>query len=162
LEVGVNSYVSVEDATAYFADRFFAAPPSSVWEEADTTARETALTTATARIDRLTLVGVKADPDQDLEFPRSYVTTVEEEPKTYTEPEVLPNVKRAVYEEALAILGGDSPSLRAQLQAEGVTSARIGSVAETYDGSGALMGGFASGAAAEYMKPYMKSVAAFG
>jgi hypothetical protein len=156
LEVGVNSYVTEAEASAYFADRRFR--DLEAWNTATVPDREAALVTATDHVDRNTFVGRRLDPDQALEFPRCYPVTDEDEPGLKCDPDIVPDVKKATYEEALAILAGKDPSLRARLQAEGVTSARLGSVAETFSGAGANRGAFASPAAADYMKPYLKGL----
>jgi hypothetical protein len=164
LEVGTNSYVSVEEADAFFADRFLAEPFVGVWGNATSEDKEKALITATQRVDANRFVGAKADPLQALEFPRRYDVREGDEPGVLVETAVLPNVKRAVFEESLALLAGTDDSLRARLQREGVTSARIGGASETYSGAGAgsAQAGLASAAAAEYLRPYLKARAAFG
>lgn len=160
LTVGTNSYVTVAEATTYYGDRFWV--DSSAWTDASTGGKEQALITASLRLDRLPLVGRKVDPEQALEFPRCYIFQDSGEAGETCDLEVLPNVKRAVYEEALAIISGKDVSLRLQLQAQGVTSSRLGGVAETYSGAGATLAGLASVAARDYMRPYIKSSAAFG
>ncbi len=160
LVVDTNSYVSVAEADAFFADKFFA--DTSPWEAATAADKERALITATRRIDALSLVGTKADPLQALEFPRAWQVWEEDEPGVYVETGVLPNVKRACMEEALATLAGEEEPLRVQLQREGVTSAKIGSTSESYSGTGAMRPALLSESAAGYLRPYLKSAAAFG
>lgn len=161
LAVGENSYISVEDADAFFADIY--APEVFPWQEADDTAKEQALITATRRIDAQSYLGRKKDPEQLLQFPRCYAATVEEEATEVCDLDILPHVKAATCEEALAILAGESgdEELRAKLQAQGVTSAKIGSTSETFSGAGAWRAGLSSGSAAEYLKPYRRAVSAF-
>ncbi len=160
LVVGENSYVSVADTDAFFADKLFA--DASPWEVATAANKERALITATRRIDALSLVGTKADPLQALEFPRAWQVWEGDEPGVYVETGVLPNVKRACMEEALATLAGEEEPLRVRLQREGVTSAKIGSTSETYTGIGAMRPALLSASAADYLRPYLKSAASLG
>ena len=164
--VGQNSYVTVEEADAFFADKFFA--DTSPWAEATSEEKEKALITATRRIDALPLVGAPADPIQALAFPRAFATREgvrhnwdEPEPGVYVETGVLPNVKRACMEEALATLAGGEEPLRVRLQRQGVTSAKVGSTSESYSGTGALRPALISEAASGYLEPYIRSAAGF-
>ena len=157
LTVGENSYVSVAEADEYFVGYYGA----EEWEAASTEEKESALITATTRIDRLALLGSKTTADQALAFPRSYSVWVEGEPAAVADAGVLPNVKRACFEEALAVLRGQTVSKRAQLQKEGVISSRVGRAAETYSGIGAMQT-LASMEAADYLKPYVAGPGALG
>ncbi len=65
-------------------------------------------------------------------------------------------------EEALATLAGEEEPLRVRLQREGVTAAKIGSTSESYSGTGAMRPALLSESAAGYLRPYLKSAAAFG
>ena len=69
ITVGTNSYLTEEDATLYFADKF----GYDKWSgEAN---KPGALISATQQLDLLcNWHGLKSDSDQNLEFPRSYVT----------------------------------------------------------------------------------------
>ena len=66
LTKGVNSYVSVEDAEAYFLNRI----DVSAWNEAEATEKERALITATTMMEYMSWVGTMADENQKLVFPR--------------------------------------------------------------------------------------------
>ena len=66
LEVGVNSYVSLVEAEAYFADRLNVA----AWTEADDPSKEQALVTAAKQLNLTRWIGVIADKSQTLAFPR--------------------------------------------------------------------------------------------
>ena len=160
LTVGIDSYVSVEEADTYFTGRYGA----DAWTGATTEDKETVLKTATQHIDRMGLLGTKKDAEQVLEFPRCYSAMVEGEPKEVCDADVLPNVKRAVYEEALALLSGTDDSYHARLQAEGVISERVLDATVTYSGAGAskVRAGLASREAAGYIEPYVRATAAFG
>jgi hypothetical protein len=66
LEKGVNSYVTLAEATAYFSDRLDAA----AWADADDALREQALVTAAKQLNLTRWVGTIADKSQTLAFPR--------------------------------------------------------------------------------------------
>lgn len=67
LSKGVNSYVTVAEANAYFEDRLDVA----AWVDAPDLERGKALTTATSMLDGLNWVGVAVSDSQTLSFPRS-------------------------------------------------------------------------------------------
>lgn len=146
-EAGVNSYVSRADATGYLANRLDA----EAWTQADPARQEAALVTATRRIDMQRLRGVKADPDQPLQFPRRYHTAqgwvVESEP-----PQA---VRDATCEEALALLAEtDGDRTRRRLMEAGVTQRSVGDASESYD-LGALPRGLLSPEARRLLAPYL-------
>lgn len=64
---GVNSYATVEEADAYFADRLDVA----AWTAASSTQKAQALVTATKMLDNLDWIGVAVSDSQTLAFPRS-------------------------------------------------------------------------------------------
>lgn len=123
LTVGVNSYISLTEANAYFGGRY----NSERWQEANETEKEQAILTATRRIDRQKLKGRKVTAEQPLAFPRMAFGTVCEAP---------PQVKDAVCEEALALMVADTTRL--QRIAEGVQSVKIGDASETYSAQYAM------------------------
>lgn len=66
IDVGTNSYVTVEEADAYFSDRY----GYDKW--ASETNKEGALISATQQLDNLCVwSGFKVDSEQDLAFPRN-------------------------------------------------------------------------------------------
>jgi len=67
LSKGVNSYATVAEADAYFADRLDA----SAWVAADATTKAKALVTASSKLDMLSWAGSAYDELQSLAFPRS-------------------------------------------------------------------------------------------
>lgn len=67
LSKGVNSYVTVAEADAYFADRLDVA----AWTAADDIAKGQALVTATNTLDNMTWTGTVISASQNLAFPRS-------------------------------------------------------------------------------------------
>lgn len=64
---GVNSYATVEEADAYFADRLDVA----AWTAASSTQKAQALVTATKMLDDIEWTGVAVSDSQTLAFPRS-------------------------------------------------------------------------------------------
>lgn len=73
--VDIEPYVTVEDANTFFNSRLNTYP----WDNATDPERLKALKMATRRIDRLQYLGVKLDPEQPLEFPRDFQTSVPED-----------------------------------------------------------------------------------
>lgn len=67
LSKGTNSYATVEEADAYFADRL----DVDAWTSASAEQKAQALITATSMLDGLSWTGVIADEAQSLSFPRS-------------------------------------------------------------------------------------------
>ncbi len=129
----MSAYVTTAEADAYFAKHLFGA----AWTEA--TNKEAALATATRAIDRQLLRGRKADPSQDLAFPR------------YPDTAVPQAVKDATCEEALALL--ERSTERMKLQREGVRHASIGGMTEIYhDGAGR---GLISPEARDLLRPWL-------
>lgn len=94
LEIYKNSYVTLEEADKYFEEKLGA----DFWAELDETAQEKALITATRQIDIQPFLGRKADPRQEMSFPRII------RGKKY---EVLSRVKAAVCEQVLGMFSSD-------------------------------------------------------
>ena len=66
LELGINSYVSLEDAETYFANRLDA----GAWSDADDILKEQALVTAANQLNLTRWIGTIVDESQSLAFPR--------------------------------------------------------------------------------------------
>lgn len=137
-----NSYVTIDEAFAYFETRLDA----SAWDAATQRRRAQALIAATRDIEALRFKGELADITFDtatpsrraqaLAFPRSY--TIDGNGDLVVPPEV----KRATCEQALALLvGGTGASRRQRLQAQGVAAFSVEGMSETYR-AGAGSGGF--------------------
>lgn len=154
----MSAYVTVADATTYFATRLYIAQ----WTDATVAEKTAALAMAQAAIDALPLIGVKAVSTQTDKFPRAY--TVRSDTFSWTTPAMFNTytttdltvpqcVKDAVCEEALAILKyGDSE--RVKLQEQGVTSAVRGELHETY----AQRHGLLSPQARDLLRPWVQGV----
>jgi hypothetical protein len=65
--VDANSYITLEDAQAYFANRVY----TDLWDEADDQSK--ALITATQRLDQEGFMGKRASTTQALKWPRTGV-----------------------------------------------------------------------------------------
>lgn len=132
----MESYCTIEQATAYFADHLHA----EAWTAATDTQQAAALVQATRCIDRQLYRGIKTQADQTRQFPR------------YPASDAPQAVLDATCEEALALLTrGNSP--RRQLQAEGVTAVTIGGVSESYaPGAGR---GLLSREAQDLLRPWL-------
>lgn len=137
LLTGVNSYISIEDADAYFNMRLY----SEVWMSSSQDEKAQALIMATSRIERLKIKGRKTNPAQALQFPRTIFSPNMANLFTYNytpycgyivEQDVSQNVKNAVCEEALSLLKGIPKRL--ELQNQGVQTFTIGNLSETYNG----------------------------
>jgi hypothetical protein len=137
-----NSYVTLDDAEAYFDTRLL----SAAWEAATVRDRARALIAAARDIDALRLKGTKADVAFDIATPARYAQVMAF-PRAYTidgagEWSVPREVLDAQLEQALFLLAGGSGSdRRRRLQAQGVQSFSVEGMSETYRvgaGSGGL------------------------
>lgn len=138
LTVGVDSYVDLTGAAAYFAGRLY----TDAWDAASDGVREKALRQATREVDRQPFIGRKAAADQVLEFPRCYIA----DPRApgystertfviltgeYCEADVPQAVKDAVCEQALALLSMTAYDReRERAHAAGVIGGSIGEANE--------------------------------
>jgi len=151
LTVGLNSYISYNDAAAYFADRLY----SDNWNNASHSDCASALIMATQRVEVLPLSGRKAVKGQTLHFPvvlEGHHVRAEQSPA----PTVPKAVLNAVCEEALAILSGVDK--RARLQAAGVESFNVGGLSETFNDMGFAYQGLQSIEARHLLQPWMGAI----
>jgi hypothetical protein len=132
----MNTYVAVEEAQEYFANRLH----SNAWIDASDSDKYRALVTATKTIDRQSLKGRKTDPSQPLAFPR------------YPDTEIPTTVKEACCEEALALLERGN-SQRRKLQQEGVQSFSLGNMSEAFTAGAGK--GLLSQEAKELLRPWL-------
>jgi len=163
----MNAYLTVAEATTYFATRLF----TDKWKDASSAEKTAALTMAQQAVDAQPYIGIRASAvlapgygysaTNQNAFPRYY--EVRRNPFYGTSPafEVVPVtdlivpqcVLDAVCEEALALLQfGDSERVR--LQGQGVTSASRGDLHETY----AARQGLLSPRARELLRPWVMGV----
>jgi len=132
LTEGTNTYVTLADANAYFANRL----NTQIWDGAGDNDKSKALIMATKSLDRLIFKGSKVNIDQSLQFPRYFKEYIHAEflnlisGVTLDIPQL---VQDACCEEAMAILGGVSnPNTRATLQQQGVKRIKFGNAEEEY------------------------------
>ena len=86
----MTRYIEISDANDYFAERLH----TESWDDASNTDKNKALSMATRAIERLNFLGVKAEDDQELQFPRGYDTVIPQD------------IKDACCELALTFLNG--------------------------------------------------------
>lgn len=149
--IGVNSYVSLEDANTYFTERLY----SDAWSSADDNKKSQALIMSTRKLDSLPLKGKKVHNDQALAFPRYEYKPIRSNCDDGILPgqrkyEITDRIKQAQCEEALALLKGIPKRL--ELQQQNVQQFTIGNLSETFrPGKIKLI----SPEARELMRPYM-------
>lgn len=131
------AYVTVADANAYLTGR----PNSKPWDDATPDQRLGALREASDRLDEMMWVGLPLVKGQARVWPRSGV-----------DASSINVVRRATILEAVALLTPQSE--RQKLQAEGVTSFRLGSLSETYGEVKESAGGLNSASAYKILSPY--------
>jgi hypothetical protein len=163
---GSNSYVTLEEAEAYFAARLNA----DAWDAASESLQQKALLTACRAIEacRISinrprydygagLSQLEYDPlapyqvTQRLSFPRQRDRDMA---GTYMIPQA---VRDAQCEEAIALLEiGNQDARRAALRAEGVRSFSIDGLSETYVDAEPASTGLSSPAARDMIAPYLR------
>lgn len=105
LTVGTNSYLTVDEANAYFADRVDAA----AWTSADVPLKEQALVTASRMLNELIWVGVASADTQKLAFPRigEYLEPILGKVVQLDSAVVPDRIKAATCEQAYQLLNND-------------------------------------------------------
>jgi hypothetical protein len=125
LTVGINTYVTVPEANAYFASRLY----SDQWTGASGSDKETALTMARRVLERQAWKGSRADADQMLAWPRDGV--VDREGSAISSTLVPQDIMDAQCELALANLADD---LTGNDDTRGIRRLKAGTVEVEYDG----------------------------
>ena len=139
ITVGTNSYITLADANTYFGTRLF----SDSWNNSTESNKSLAILSATKKIDRLVMRGVKSISTQSLAFPRAiysdYYTndlpnlSLRINGNYNVETSVSQRVIDACCEEAMAMLAVDaSGKQRQELQNQGVTSFSMSKLSENY------------------------------
>jgi hypothetical protein len=104
LTKGENSYVTVVEADAYFANRL----DSDLWDETDDTDKAKALVTATGILDEKAWVGTIVDSEQSLAFPRTGWYKDPKQGMVVELPEDVPQrILKATYELAYHLLNNE-------------------------------------------------------
>ena len=114
--VNKNSFISLEDADAYFDERF----DSKEWLDADEEVKEQLLITATKKINMFDFIGEKNEVSQPLEFPRKFGTPQD--------------IKDAVCEEAISLLK-DETNVHKKNQEDNISSISLGVGSVSYNTS---------------------------
>ncbi|EPY00607.1 DnaT-like ssDNA-binding protein [Magnetospirillum fulvum] len=125
LILATDTFVSVEDADAYFAGRLYA----STWEDADTEDREKALRMAAGILDREAYLGAITSTTQALSWPRQGV--YDAEGRAIGNTTIPSAIQAAQCELALRLLSED---LTEDDSNKGVQAIQAGSVRLEYDG----------------------------
>ena len=113
IELYKNSYVTIDEADKYFSEKLNA----DFWAELDQTQKEKSLVTSSKQIDLQPFLGRKADPEQQMSFPRII------RGKKY---DVLYRIKAAVCEQAYSYLTDDFE------KSSNVKSVSLGSASITF------------------------------
>ena len=136
------SYTTLAEAQAYFDNSL----NTDDWDDASDNDKIKSLIVATKTIDRLNFLGKKADSEQDFQFPR------------YDDSSVPQDIKDAVCEEALMLVGGADISM--EKEAAKMTAQGFGGVRVSFDVDMAtlhLSAGLVSVIAFNIIKPYLRS-----
>lgn len=149
LEVGTNTYVSAEDADAYFDTRL----NSETWTEATDENKTKALIMAARIMNEFRYIGRKLASDQKLAFPRISINAelTDAQLILYSQlTEVPDDVKYAQCEQAIYLLEGEDQNR--QLMSSGVTSYGAGGASFSLYNDGYVE---LSPKARHYLRPYL-------
>lgn len=144
LTIGVDTYIDVAGADSYVQSHYLSTSPERVaWEALEEGDKEVLLRNSASAIDALPFVGRKADPKQQMSFPR-IVEIFDSCPHRscavleLTDIAIPREILWAQVEQALYIraFGADDQSAtRARLQQQGVKSFSLGDLSEMYGDS---------------------------
>ncbi len=125
-EVNENTYITVEDADYYFDYENMLLENDErkpIWKALSYGDMQMYLKDAATAIDSLKFVGIKADEDQKMAFPRKYIL--------HEDDEVPQNIKDAQALEALELASPTSDTSMANAYAGNVRSYALGSMSES-------------------------------
>jgi len=125
LTIGINTFTTLDEADAYFADRLY----SEDWENADTEDRERALRMAARVMNRLPWHGSLTSDSQVMAWPRQGI--VDRERRAVAVTTTPQDIKDAQCELALAFIRED---LTGDDSNRGVKRIKAGSVEMEYNG----------------------------
>ena len=126
IQENVNSYITLAAADLLFADR----PEAALWAAFSTEQKTQGLLTAFTALNALRYAGRPTSRTQPAPWPRVNLRTPDDQ---YLNGTTVPaDVQRAQCLEALTRLQDLAANERQRLQAQGVTSIRLGDLAETY------------------------------
>lgn len=126
-----NSYITVADADAYFATR----PFSDDWTVLLTAVKESALISATTRLDTYDYVGIVVTSTQALKWPRQLDTTGALI-RNYAVNIIPPPIQKATCEAALALMQSGGA---AAVAGGAVQNVKVGSLSITYSSGSAAV-----------------------
>lgn len=123
LELYKNTFVTLEEAEAYFDERF----GSEKWFDKDLTdkTKEQLLVTASKKISSFDFVGSALEPGQPMAFPRDY--------------EMPQDIKDAVCEEAYSMLNQEA-SVHKKNQEANISSISLGVGSVSYNSTASVVG----------------------
>ncbi len=124
ITVNVDTYISTSDSDEYINDKLLADSDElkDKWLNLDYEDKKIYLKTAAEEIDSLKFVGIKAEADQMMAFPRKYIL--------HEDDEVPEAIKLAQALEALELACPTSDTAMADAYAGNVRSYSLGSVSE--------------------------------
>jgi hypothetical protein len=136
--VSANSYVTVQEADAYFALKLGA----QAWADLSLGSKQQALCHATIQIEMLDFKGVKLNQSQALAFPRFVAFPRHYQPGCSLDEQLYPSntipmdVKKACYEQALWLVKNNGDLTKRQhLQSQGVKSFSVDGFSENFGGA---------------------------
>lgn len=160
LVVGTDTYITQEGADAYVSANLLSTAPERVaWAALSGDDKDVLLRRACQSLNRLPLVGIRAQQLQTLEFPRairtdspaSYPVGYNRLGSDYVVQTAVPEVVlQAQAEEAVALAAGVPERLA--LRRQGVKAFRLGNLSETYSGG---LTGLVSEAAYNLLRPFL-------
>jgi len=122
--INENTYIMTIEADVYVSENLLSADSQRVaWEALSTSDKEVHLKNAASEIETLKFVGIKADKDQKMAFPRKYIL--------HEEDEVPQAIKDAQALEALELCAPTSDTDMAKAYAGNVRSYGLGSLSES-------------------------------
>lgn len=164
IAVGVDSYVTVEDADRYINEWYLSADPQrQAWEGMQEPEKEICLRRACGELERLAYNGVKFAFVQPLSFPRYFGISYEmingvlysPEVDRYPELKEVPqDVRAAQIEEALEIASPTEATEARKTRNSAVKSYSIGHLSETFELANGIIAILASVKAQELVRQY--------
>ena len=130
LEVGKNTYLTLEEAESYFENRL---PHSQIWEDVPESIKIKSLIQSAKEMEKYHYKGRKLAYTQTLSFPRYYHYYYDNTNylNLNLSGEIYQEVRDCQCEIALAFLTPQDS--RKKLQADGVTKVSFGDISEEYD-----------------------------
>lgn len=163
LTVGTDTYLTVEDATAYVTAHYPTTHERAIaWAALSDGDKEINLRRAAQIIDRQPFVGIKAVSNQAMAFPRAILTDYSRRDlpilNTHFDSDWLVQSETPAEigyaQTEIALVGATGAPKRLELQQQGVTSFSLGKLSESY-GGGSGASRLLSYEAKELLAPYI-------